>query len=193
MKKNWVGIALLLLLVGIAVANIVNDRREISEIENKGLVASGAEGAPVEATGLATGEKAPDFELKTLDGQTVSLSDYKGKKVILNFWATWCPPCKEEMPHMQKFYEEQAEEKNVEILAVNLTSSDKSVGHVREFVKSYGLTFPVPLDEEGTIGSQYSAITIPTSYLLNTDGTIGEKVIGPMDEEMLEMLVDQLN
>jgi len=193
LKKNWVGIALLLLLVGIAVANIVNDRREISEIENKGLVASGAEGAPVEATGLATGEKAPDFELKTLDGQTVSLSDYKGKKVILNFWATWCPPCKEEMPHMQKFYEEQAEEKNVEILAVNLTSSDKSVGHVREFVKSYGLTFPVPLDEEGTIGSQYSAITIPTSYLLNTDGTIGEKVIGPMDEEMLEMLVDQLN
>ena len=77
--------------------------------------------------GLQEGNKAPDFQLKTLNGTDVKLSELQGKKVILNFWATWCPPCKAEIPHMQDFYE-SSNKTEVEILAVNLTTSEKNQG-----------------------------------------------------------------
>ena len=76
--------------------------------------------------GLNKGETPPDFTLKKLDGGDITLSDLKGKKVVLNFWATWCPPCKAEMPSMQKYYEDQAKIENVEIIAVNLTYTEKN-------------------------------------------------------------------
>ncbi|WP_338751520.1 TlpA disulfide reductase family protein [Bacillus sp. FJAT-52991] len=187
MDKKWFGLLLLVLLVGIAVVNMVKDRQEVTEIENPGTK------APSTAqSGIDVGEKAPDFTVKTIQGEEVSLSDYEGKKVILNFWATWCPPCKAEMPHMQKYYEKEAEKNNVEILAVNLTKNDKGKETVADFVKQYGLTFPILLDEEGTLGEQYQAFTIPTTYVLNTDGTVHQKIVGPMDEAMMEQLVSEL-
>src|SRR5690606_10049760 len=91
---------------------------------------------------------AADFELTTLDGDQVRLSDLKGKKVMVNFWATWCPPCIEEMPDLQNFYEKH-KDNNIEILAVNLTSEDDGVEAVRSFVTDFRLTFPVPLDVDG--------------------------------------------
>jgi peroxiredoxin len=187
-SKKWFGILLIILLVGIAVVNIVKDRKEITEIENPGQVATETETAQPDAD-IGVGDQAPNFTLQTLDGKEVSLADYRGKKVILNFWATWCPPCKAEMPHMQNYYETEAEKDNVEILAVNLTSSDKGKTAIAEFAKQYELSFPIPLDEEGTIGKQFNAFTIPTTYVLNTDGTIHQKIIGPMDEPMIKQLV----
>lgn len=136
-------------------------------------------------------EKAVDFELKTLEGETVHLSDYKGKKVILNFWATWCPPCKAEMPHMQSFYEEHHDE--VEIIAVNLTSRDNGEEAIESFIESNGLTFKIPLDEEGIYGEVYEAVTIPTSYIIDSKGRITQKVVGPMDEKMMENLVKDID
>ncbi|MGF2616280.1 redoxin domain-containing protein [Rossellomorea vietnamensis] len=138
------------------------------------------------------GELAPDFTLATIDGKSVSLSDYKGQKVILNFWATWCPPCKAEMPHMQKFYEEN-KDNGIEIVAVNLTNMDEGKPAIEQFVQDYELTFPVPLDEEGDIGMQYQAFTIPTSYVIDTEGKIAKKIIGPMDENMMKSLIDAVN
>lgn len=135
-------------------------------------------------------EKAIDFELQTLDGETIRLSYYEGKKVVLNFWATWCPPCKAEMPHLQKFYEEHHEE--VEIIAVNLTSIDNGKDRVALFIEDYQLTFPIPLDEEGVYGDVYEAITIPTSYFIDTEGKIVQKVVGPMDEQMLERITSEI-
>lgn len=192
MAKKWFGVLVLVLLAGIAIINIMKDRQEITEIENPGLKVTDEQIASGTAVGLGVGEKAPDFKLQTLDGKEVSLSDYRGKKVILNFWATWCPPCKAEMPHMQSFYEEQAEESNVEILAVNLMSQDNGKKAVADFVKQYGLTFPIPLDESGTAGERYDIVTIPTSYIVNTDGTIHQKIIGPMDEQMMKDLVNEM-
>ncbi|RST61292.1 TlpA family protein disulfide reductase [Siminovitchia terrae] len=134
---------------------------------------------------------APDFELVTLNGETVKLSDYRGKKVILNFWATWCPPCRAEMPHMQNFYE-QNKDNGIEIVAVNLTKMDKGRMEIDKFVKEYGLTFDIPLDEEGDIGMQYQAFTIPTSYIIDTNGKIASKVVGPMDEPTMESLTNEI-
>ena len=144
-----------------------------------------------EVLGIEEGNKAPNFELPTLDGKKVKLSDMKGKKVILNLWATWCPPCKAEMPHMQEFYQSQ-KGKNVEILAVNLTTAEKDASTIKPFVQEYGLSFPVLLDNDGLIGDTYQAFTIPTSYIIDTKGNIRKRVVGPMDKEMMTELINSI-
>lgn len=190
MNKNLLSFAILALAVVILVVNIL--KPDSTESEKKTTAPSeeisGEEDIPgAKLSALREGAEAPDFELNTLEGETVKLSDYRGKKVILNFWATWCPPCKAEMPHMQKFYEEN-KDKGVEILAVNLTNMDKGVEEVKTFVKENGLTFPIPLDEEGNAGTTYQAFTIPTSYILDENGVITKKIVGPMDENMMKEL-----
>lgn len=192
MNKKWFGVLLLVLLAGIATVNIMKDKKEITEIENPGIKVEDQEAISGEIAGIEIGDRAPDFTLETLDGKKVALSDYQGKKVILNFWATWCPPCKAEMPHMQSFYKKEAKKSNVEILAVNLTSEDRGKAAVAEFAKQYSLTFPILLDQDGTIGPKYQVATIPTTYILNTDGTVHQKIIGPMDEQMMNQLVSEL-
>ncbi|TCJ01843.1 redoxin domain-containing protein [Cytobacillus praedii] len=142
--------------------------------------------------GLQEGNKAPDFQLKTLNDTDVKLSDLQGKKVFLNFWATWCPPCKAEIPHMQDFYESR-NKTEVEILAVNLTTSEKNPGKIRDFVTERSVTFPVLLDQEGEIGDQYRALTIPTSYLIDSNGIVRKKIVGPMDKEMMEQLIESVD
>lgn len=142
--------------------------------------------------GLQEGNKAPDFQLKTLNDTDVKLSDLQGKKVFLNFWATWCPPCKAEIPHMQDFYESR-NKTEVEILAVNLTTSEKNSGKIKDFVTERRVTFPVLLDQEGEIGDQYRALTIPTSYLIDSNGIVRKKIVGPMDKEMMEQLLESVD
>lgn len=178
MNKKWFGVPLLAILIGIAVFNLYSDRKDATEIENIGIAVND------DVTGIAQGEKAPNFTVKTMDGKEVKLSDYEGKKVFLNFWATWCPPCKAEMPHMQSFYDGEPE--NVEILAINLEESNAKVS---EFVDQYGLTFPILMDEDGTVAGTYEVYTIPTTYVLNEDGTVHQKIIGPMDEPTMNDLI----
>lgn len=190
MTKKVFGLVILAVLITIVIATMVkNNIDEAKSFENEQL---GIEMTGVAASeGLNKGNTAPDFELTTLDGKKVKLSDYQGKKVIVNFWATWCPPCKAEMPHMQNYYEDFAEEENVEILAVNLTSGD-SEEKVNDFVRDFGLTFPIPMDTEGVVGQTYEAITIPTSYMIDTKGRIQNKIVGPMDEQMIKDFVSNL-
>lgn len=197
MSKKIFGLALIALLVGIVVTNIIQEVREKDEnrlAQDQFLTQS--ESILQTSEGLREGNIPPDFDLETLDGTPVKLSDYKGKKVILNFWASWCPPCKAEMPHMQNYYKTKAGRDNVEILAVNLTSAERG-GNVREkvgnFIKEYGLTFPVPLDESGHIGETFQAFTIPTTYMIDTNGLIYTKIIGPMDEGTIEKIVSEMD
>lgn len=178
MNKKWFGVLLIVLLIGIAGFNLYNDRKEVTEIDSTGIAVSD------DQTGIAIGDRAPDFKVQTMDGKEVNLSDYKGKKVFLNFWATWCPPCKAEMPHMQAFYEEQPED--VEILAVNLEESTEKAA---DFAKQYELTFPILMDADGTVAETYEVYTIPTTYVLNEDGTVHQKIVGPMDEPMMQELI----
>ncbi len=134
--------------------------------------------------GIKTGDRAPDFELKTIEGETVRLSDLKGKVVFVNLWATWCPPCRAEMPEMVRFYRDHSSKK-VEILAVNLTDSD-SEKEVKKFAQAYKLNFPVLLDPDGKVGNTYKTVTIPTTFIINEKGIIEQKHIGPMSYEMME-------
>lgn len=193
MNKNLLSIAIIVLAAAIILVNLLKPsvtegNKEITPVE-----APTAEDIPgVDLSQVKEGNPAPNFELTTLAGETVQLSDYKGKKVILNFWATWCPPCKAEMPHMQNFYEKN-KANDIEIIAVNLTSMDKGKTEIENFIKEYGLTFDIPLDEEGTIGAQYQAFSIPTSYIINSKGIITKKIIGPMDEDMMKTLTNEIN
>ncbi|HSP21696.1 MAG TPA: redoxin domain-containing protein [Planococcus sp. (in: firmicutes)] len=189
MNKNILSIAIIVLLLAIAAVNFLGP--SFAEEEPAQPASGGVATAP-ESSAPAEGQAAPDFELTSLDGEAVRLSDYRGKKVILNFWATWCPPCKAEMPHMQKFYEAN-KDKGIEVLAVNLTSIDKGEESVHAFVEEFGLTFPIPMDRDGTLGPQYQAVTIPTTYIIDTEGIIQKKIVGPMDEAMMQKLTSSID
>lgn len=203
-KKNILSIAIILIAGAIIFVNLNKSSKqsgpketgETAEIANRTTAVEEKATDEKEETAGASqqvqeGSPAPNFELKTIDGKSVSLSDYKGKKVILNFWATWCPPCKAEMPHMQQFYESK-KDRNIEILAVNLTSMDKGLESVKTFKQDYGITFQIPLDEDGNAGIKYQAFTIPTSYIIDSKGIIRNKIVGPMDEEMMTNLTSNI-
>ena len=127
---------------------------------------------------VVVGDPAPVFTFPGLDGKMVSLTDYKGKVVFLNIWATWCPPCREEMPSMEKLYQ-QLKGEDFEILAVSIDATGaKAVG---PFMKEDGLSFPALLDTGGTIQDLYGTTGIPESYVIGKEGFVEEIVIGPKD------------
>ena len=130
----------------------------------------GSDGLPLEMAGIKEGELAPDFVLETLDGEPVHLSDYHGKKVLLNFWATWCGPCRQEMPAMQEFYDNHRDE--IEILAVNVTASEKTVVDVQDFIDEFDFTYPTLLDKDASVSEEYQALGLPMTYFIGTDGKI---------------------
>lgn len=136
-------------------------------------------------------EEAEDFTLKTLKGETVSLKDYRGRLIFLNFWATWCGPCRAEMPSMQRLWEEFKEEDFV-ILAINIQEESKLVS---SFMNERGLSFPVLLDEKGKVARTYGVRGIPTTFFLNPEGEIIGKAVGARDwdsEESFELIRELL-
>ncbi|MFT8322866.1 MAG: redoxin domain-containing protein [Bacillus sp. (in: firmicutes)] len=129
---------------------------------------------------IEIGKAAPNFVLKNLAGETIKLSDYRGKKVMLNFWATWCPPCKKEMPTIQKFYEENKDK--VVILAVNIDGQED----VFDYVHSMNITFPILLDEKDKVNELYQIITIPTTFFIDENGIIQHKFYSAMPLAIME-------
>lgn len=138
--------------------------------------------------GIAIGTMAPDFELKTTDGQTVKLSDYKGKPVMLNFFATWCPPCRAEMPALQAVYKEY-EAQGFVILAVNLNESNLAIDAFRD---KLGLTFPIVVDKTDSVSRTYGIVPLPTSYFVGKDGKVVGKWTGEISKEKLVTYVKQM-
>lgn len=188
MKKKIFSLLLIIALIAIALTNFVKSKvEEGQKVDTSSTQVSTAKND--KGSGLEINQTAPDFQLKTLDDKKVKLSDYRGKIVILNFWATWCPPCKAEIPQMEKYYKKQAKDDGVEILAVNLTKADKDKAYIRDFVKSYEMTYPVLLDEDGEQQRQYEIVTIPTTFFIDKNGKIQKKVVGPMDQEMMSKTI----
>ncbi|MET1178702.1 TlpA disulfide reductase family protein [Peribacillus simplex] len=139
--------------------------------------------------GLKIGAKAPNFSLKTLDGKQVELSDYKGKKVMLNFWATWCPPCKKEMPDMEKYAQQAGDD--VVVLAVNIDPEND----VQAFVEDNGITFTIPLDSQSAknpVNERYRILSIPTTYFIDKKGIIRNKVISAMQLKDMERNINSM-
>jgi cytochrome c biogenesis protein CcmG/thiol:disulfide interchange protein DsbE len=134
--------------------------------------------------GVGPGAMAPAFEAVTLDGEPARIQDFRGQVVLLNVWATWCPPCIYEMPSMQRLYE-IFEDDDFEIVAVSIDVARGSRdrfgrvgGDVGAFVAEYGLTFPIWLDPEGTIQRIYRTTGVPESFVIGRDGRIYRKVSG---------------
>ncbi|MGP4072152.1 redoxin domain-containing protein [Piscibacillus sp. B03] len=185
--KKYIIIAVLVGMFGWAIYDFVLESDESGSneenVEEDGfMISSDPEGEEVDETkvGLDIGSEAPDFELENLEGEKVKLSDYRGQKVMLNFWATWCPPCRAEMPDMQKFYEE----KDIEILAIDLFETEQSLMDVRNFRDDFKLTFPILIDE-GDVSTEYQILPIPTSYFVDSEGIISHKSMGAMNYEMM--------
>jgi cytochrome c biogenesis protein CcmG, thiol:disulfide interchange protein DsbE len=142
---------------------------------------------------LVVGMTAPDFRLPDLQGKTQRLSDYRGKVVFLNFWATWCKPCKEEMPSMQVLWE-NLKNQDFMMLAVSMdrvtTTKD-----IPSFVESLKLSFPILTDSWGQTDKRYKLMGVPETYIIDQNGVLREKVIGPRDwtrPESLETIVQLL-
>jgi peroxiredoxin len=134
---------------------------------------------------------APDFELGTPTGEIVKLSDLRGQAVLVNLWATWCPPCREEMQTIEKVYQEYKDQ-GFTVLAVNMTYQDDPLAVV-PFVNEQKLTFPVLLDETGEMATAYQLRSLPSSYFVRRDGIINEVVIGgPMSEALLRTRVEDI-
>lgn len=124
------------------------------------------------------GNPAPDFTLPSLVGNPVRLSNYRGKVVFLNFWATWCPPCREEMPSMESLYQ-RLKGRDFEMLAVSIDT--KGADRVQSFVATYALTFPVLLDPNKKIYRLYGLTGVPETFIIGKNGDIMLKTIGPRD------------
>lgn len=135
------------------------------------------------------GHPAPDFELKNLDGQLVRLSDFKGKPVIVNFWATWCPPCRAEFPDFQKVSVEQRDQ--LVIIGVNHTTGD-SPQLVPDFVAEFGITFPIVLDETGETAKNYKIVGLPTTIFIDSNGIVKQVFTGPINKARIESILAEL-
>ena len=144
----------------------------------------------VQQVPIKTGLRAPDFTFPDINGKMASLSDYRGKVVLINIWATWCPSCVDEMPSMEKLYQKLKGEK-FEILAVSIDSP--GVKTVAPFMKKYKLTFPALIDSAGIIRMDYRTTGVPESFIIDKDGILVKKVIGSLDwtrPEVLELFHD---
>jgi peroxiredoxin len=169
---------LLYLLVLIAGASWISLSKDAGE--------TSAEAAPAPQAGFT----APDFTLKTPGGETFTLSELKGSAVLVNLWATWCPPCKAEMPAIEKVYNEYKDQGFI-VLAVDQTYQDNPFD-IAPFVEEHHLTFPILLDETGETARAYQVRSLPSSYFINRYGVITEVVIGgPMSESLLRIRVEE--
>ena len=162
-------ISLMVLMTGSAVLY-----RNLSGNVQSGIIA-GSDVVEQEEAEFAEGEeeikaeKAPDFTVYDFEGNEVKLSDFKGKSVVLNFWASWCGPCKNEMPDFQQLYEEYGED--VHFVIVNMTDGGReTVESAKKFVEKAGYTFPVYFDTEYEASTVYAVSSIPTTYFIDKDG-----------------------
>lgn len=188
--KKIIGLIIIMTLVVIMLSTYIKNQVDKSKAIDENAIGYEID---LEEEGLEKGQLAPDFTLKTLSGDTFKLSDLKGKKVVLNFWATWCPPCKIEMPHLQEYYDQYAKQENVEIVGINITYNKDSVKRVQQFVNSYELTFPILLMEEKGVDDLYQILTIPSTFMIDTEGRIQHHIVGPLDQKKLDEYVTNLN
>ena len=176
-RLRWLGLTALVLIVG---AGWIWNSSLPTAGTTSGLIPSPREGF-----------LAPDFTLDLVGGGQVTLSELRGKVTLINLWATWCPPCRSEMPAIQQVYEANRE-RGLEVLAINMTYQDSEIAAV-EFVREHGLTFPILLDRTGTVGYQYQLRSLPTTFFVDQQGVIRQVILGgPMSEITLQTAIESI-
>lgn len=187
MMLSRLSVALIALLLLLAAVACDADKTPAGDQQGPAPVTQGepSAGAPAPETAAPSVSSLPDFEVLDKDGNTVKLSDFYGKPILLNFWATWCPPCKAEMPDLQEAYETYGDE--VCFVMVNLTDGSRdTVEVVKTFVADNGYTFPVYFDTQSSAAMAYGIYSIPTTFLISADGALLKSKSGMMTANEVE-------
>lgn len=137
---------------------------------------------------VKVGSKAPNFSLEQLHGSELALADLNGKGVVLNFWGTWCEPCKAEMPALQEKYETY-KDKGLVVVGVNIGESPITI---EPFIKQFGIDFPILLDRKSQITKLYRIGPIPTTFFISPEGKVEDIFIGQLNEAMIESKVEKI-
>jgi len=181
-KTRWFWGLVVLLAIGLGGAWIL-----YSQAVTTGGVTGGDAAALAPAP--VAGHPAPDFELETLAGETIRLSDFAGKPVLVNFWATWCAPCRAEFPDFQEASIDNADK--LVIIGINNTAADQPE-LVDDFVAEMGATFPIVLDQDGKVSDTYQIRGLPTSIFIDRDGIVQEVFTGPINKAYIEAMLNEL-
>lgn len=204
MKKRAERAVITLLLAGMLfgctaereiAAEVAESKAESTEERTAESAAEDTAESAAESTEDAAVFPAIDFTLSDQYGNTHTLSDYKGSVVFLNFWATWCPPCRAEMPDIQKLYAEYeaAGDDSVVILGVAAPGygDELDLAGVRDFLEENGYTYPVVMDETGEVFTQYYVYSYPTTYMIDKEGNVFGYLTGSMPEETMRSIIEQ--
>lgn len=187
MKKIFV-VLFAVILIGVSLYTVKSSK--LNNVQSNNQVASGNNSnANIAVIKNPLKTKAPDIHLKDLGGKDVSLSDFKGKNVYLNFWATWCGPCRGEMPDIEKLYEE-TKNSDLVILAVNLGEDSNTV---KSFIDSNNYNFKILLDSDKAAASLYNINAIPTSFFIDKNQNIVAQKVGAMSIDEMRAYISSLN
>lgn len=179
MKKSYVSLAIIIMLVAITLyLNFSNS--------NHSDVTSNVERIETKAE---KGYLAPNFTIEHVDGNKITLANLKGKPVFINFWASWCPPCKEEMPFIQEAYNEYGDQ--IEFIMINVIETD-TLEDMNAYLSENGYTFPVYLDKKNKVSDLYNVFAYPTSFFIDRNGKIEEFFLGGMDQAYFSQKIQQL-
>lgn len=189
MKKRWLFIiigSVLCILFGLAMLEVAKSQKNLAnQIADDPSTTTNSQPS-TEAKDL---KPAPDFSLETLDGNTIHLSETKGKPTLIYFWTSWCGYCKRELSTIQEVYEQYHNQIN--LITINITKSD-NLEQVSQYVKENQFTFPTLLDEYGDVSRTYQILGTPTSFFINQDGYIEKKFIGNIPNNELDQWLNQL-
>ena len=179
MKRFWILIGIVCVAgMGIALAMGSGSRQAASD-----------RSGPLKDVGSARRTEIPDFQVATLDGRVLQLSALKGKVVIVDFWATWCPPCLEEVPHFNELYT-QYKGKGFEMIGIAL--DEEGPGPVASFVKDQRVSYPVAMGNDRLLQGFGGILGLPTTFVLDKNGRVAHKQIGYQEKEVFEKEIQQL-
>lgn len=189
-STKWMIVALIVVVLA-AAAILSNSSVGTKVLEATGKQTGSSQSGSAEQNTMTpnAGSQAPGFQLQGMDGQTVALQDLKGKRVLINFWASWCGPCKEEMPDLEQEYQKYKDQ--VTFYEINLTDQDDQK-NAQKFLIDHDITIPVLWDPDGTANQTYQIRSIPTTFAIGPNGEIVEKGLGLMTKPMMDDMLQKL-